>query len=317
MIKSLKQMSAFLTGEYPKIYLVAVFVLINTGIGVITPYIISKSVDDYIIPKNLNGLPSLLFFLGFLYLINMATSLLQTKIIGNVSLRTLYRIRQKLFNTLQSLPLSFFSNQKAGDLTSRLNSDTDKINSFLSESVVRFVGLFFQIIGVGFFMFWVNWQMALITLSSCIGLVITNLVISKYATTTNKSFSKKTGELSAQLQDDLSNYKAIYAFNRQQFMVNNLERLNMDNYNYGTRATVATGIFNPAYTFVGNLAQVLVLAGGLWLISSGTITLGVLIGFIVYAQKFYDPLRIVGSIWGTMQSAIASWSRIQEILDAN
>ena len=75
--------------------------------------------------------------------------------------------------------------------------------------------------------------------------------------------------------------------------------------------------FNPAYTFVGNLAQVLVLAGGLWLISSGTITLGVLIGFIVYAQKFYDPLRIVGSIWGTMQSAIASWSRIQEILDAN
>jgi ATP-binding cassette, subfamily B, bacterial len=314
MFNNIRNLRYFLSGEYTKIGWVSFFVLINTATQIITPFAISIVIDNYIVPNRFSEVGPVAIGLVALYTINFFTALLQTKTMGRISQRTLYKIRQKLFGTLQYLPISFFAKQKAGDLTSRLNSDTDKINTLLSESVVRFVGLFFQTVGVGIFMFFVNWQMALITLCASLLLVMINSILSDYALIANKLASKEVGLLSSQLQDDMSNYKVVYAFNRQQFMIDNLTRMNIRNYKRGIQAGFSTQLYTPTFNFVSNLALVIVMVGGLWLLSEKTITIGILVGFLTYSRKFYDPLKILGSIWGGLQSGVASWLRVQEIL---
>ena len=80
------------------------------------------------------------------------------------------------------------------------------------------------------------------------------------------------------------------------------------------RAQIASGLFNPLYAAAGNLAQIAVLVYGVSLIHHEELAVGLLIGFLVYTQKFYEPLRIIGVMWGNFQSTLAAWSRIEEIL---
>jgi ATP-binding cassette, subfamily B, bacterial len=317
MFKSIIQMARYFKGQQLRIYIIVFLVIFNTVVGVAVPYITSIAIDKYIVVKDISGLFWLLLGLFIMIAFGAIASYFQTYLTGLVSLNTLYKIRTQLFDAINSLPMSFFNKQKAGDLVSRLNNDTDKINGFLSESLVRFVGTFFEVIGTAIFIFWIDVKMALVLLSTCVFLLIINYFLSDKTKELNKNYSQDTGALSAKLQDDLTNFKAIYTFDQQKYLQENLITMIQTNQQKGIAAKIITGIFLPIYNFGGNIAQILVLVSGLYFVGQGQLTVGILIGFISYARKFYLPLSFLGSIWGSMQAALASWTRIQEIFEAN
>lgn len=314
MGQGLKSFAGFLDGEKSKIIIVCFAVLLNSVSTIITPYLISLAIDQYISKFDLNGLFKIIWSLLAIYIVTVFAGYFQSNMMGRLSQRTLFRLRNALFSKIQFLPVAFFNQNKAGDLISRLNNDTDKLNQFLSESVIRFVSIFFGLTGIGVFIFFINYKMALVTVFSCVFLYIITSVLSPWLEKVNKKSLAATGQLSAEVQESLTNFKVVIAFNRQGYFRERFKEVNQENFKRTFLTEFAGGLFNPIYNFAGNISQLAVLVFGLYLISQGQLSIGILIGFITYTQKFYEPLRILGSIWGSMQSALAAWSRIQEIM---
>jgi ATP-binding cassette subfamily B protein len=304
---------SYLQGEKTKLAVIVVAVILNTAISVFTPFVMAFAIDHYLLQTDLAGLLKLVFLLVSMYFVAVFASYFQAKMIGRLSQRTLFRLRQNLFAKIQSLPIAFFIQNKSGDLISRLNNDTDKLNQFLSESAIRFVSIMLSVVGIGIIIFFINIKMALLLLSSTILVFIFNLLFSSWVEKTNKASLVATGNLTAEINESLANYKAIVVFNKQDYLVEKIAKSNQDNYQKSVLAQVASGLFRPLYDLAGNLSQLIVLGFGIFLISKGEITVGVLVGFLSYSQRFYEPLRILGSIWGSFQSALAAWSRVREI----
>ena len=148
-LKSLLQLIA----HEKKNLLVALFaILLNSALNLLGPLIIGYTIDKYVQHKQYHGV---LVFSGILlamYLVGLFASYFQTKLMGSISQRMLFTLRNTIFHKLQSLPVAFFNANKAGDLISRVNNDTDKLNSFFSQSLMQFIGSIATMTGSGIFL---------------------------------------------------------------------------------------------------------------------------------------------------------------------
>jgi len=312
--ESLATILPLFVGETQNIIIIIITVLINIGTGVITPYIITRAIDVPIANKDIQTLGLMSLGLVILFIISAIAAYGQARIMGYVSQRVLFRLRAKVFSSLQSLPIDFFNRNKAGDLISRINNDTNKINQFLSEGVLRFTSLFFSLIGIAGMMLYLHWQLASIVFVLTAIILIITRIATPFIEGVNKVGLENQGALSSEVQEGLLNFNAIVAFQIQEYYQANFNKISEAVYSSKIQTNILNDSIAPLYTFVANLAQIILLAVGVGFILSGSITIGLLIGFLAYAQKFFEPLRILGSIVGSLQGALAAWTRVQEII---
>ncbi len=310
----LKSLLTYLGEDSMKLIWALLIVLLNSAIVIVTPYLIGLATDTYIVQHDTTGLLHMIILLAILYLVAVVTSYSQMILTGQVAQKMLYRLRSTIFAKIQSLPLAFFQQNKTGDLMSRINNDTDKLNQFLSESIMRFMGSFFIILGTGAFVLFFQFYLAIAMFSGILVIIILSRLIKGKVTKANKISAAATGALSGQLQESLSNFKVIVAFNRRQYFEEKLHTFNQENFQGNRASAFINSVYKPLYDSSGNIAKTLVLIYGIYLIAQGNITIGVLIAFLSYTQKFYDPLQILGTIIGNIQNALASWARIKDIL---
>lgn len=310
----LEEFLVYLKGDIPKLILALGMILINSLAGIATPYFVAVGIDQYILTKNIPGLSNIVIWLGVLFVITAITGYFQTLVMGQVSQNTLLKLRNSLFAKIQELPVAFFNQNKTGDLISRINNDADKLNQFLSESLIRFAGNIFVILGIAIFICFLNFKLAILTLFSTVILVILTSFLSPMVKNLNKKSLESTGNFSGEVQEGLANFKVIVAFNRQDFFKQNFQKYNQKNFKNMIRSEFLNSIFKPLYDLAGYFSQLAILVYGIYLIQQNQLTIGFLVGFLSYAQKFYDPLRILGSLWGSIQSSFAAWSHLKEIL---
>ncbi len=226
----------------------------------------------------------------------------------------LFNLRNSVFNKLQDLPIDFFNQNKAGDLISRVNNDTDKINQFFSQSLVQFISSLFTMLGAGIFLLSINLKLGLAALVPALILWFFTRSISPWVKDRNSVNMKSTGNLSAEIQESLNNFKVIVAFNRRDYFRKRFEEVNLGNYHSAVKAGIANNIFTPVYGFSSSIGQMVVLAFGIFLIASGQFSVGLLISFLAYIAQFYNPLRQIAALWANFQVALAGWDRISQIL---
>lgn len=315
MISSIKEFYTYIREDKGKFILAFIMVILNSFSGVITPFVIAYAVDTYITKGDLQGLGTIVIWLGVLYIVTVLVGYLQSRLIGQVSQRTLFRLRTALFEKLQSLPIAYFNQNKAGDLMSRLNNDTDKLNQFLSESIPRFVGNFFVIFGIAVFIVVLNWKLGLVALSAVFLLIIITKVLSPWVEGKNKRSLAALGEFSASLQENLSNFRVIVAFSKREYFAQHVGEINKKTFDTTYKSDVANRVFEPIYDLAGSAALIAVLAYGMHLVGIGEISIGILVAYVSYTQKFYDPLRIMATIFGSIQLAMAAWSRLRVVLN--
>jgi ATP-binding cassette subfamily B protein len=245
---------------------------------------------------------------------------------GGVGQRMLYTLRNAIFNKIQLLPVAFFNQNKTGDLISRVNNDTDKINTFFSQSLMQFIGNLSTMVGAGVFLLCINFKLGLATVApGAIAWIITK-VLSPWVKRKNAASLKSTGGMSAEIQESLNNFKVIIAFNRRDYFRKRFDGANRDNYKASIKSGIANNIFLPVYSLLAGAAQLIVLAYGIYLISSHEpamtvmgegylfFSVGLLIAYLTYANSFYNPLRQLATLWTTFQTAMAAWDRVSNIL---
>ncbi len=313
-LESIKNLFPLLRGEEWAIVISAIALLFNSGVNLAAPFIVGYTVDTYIQTKDFDGV---IFWSGVLfglYLVGLGTNYLQTKVMGGVGQRTLFRLRSQIFTKLQDLPVAFFSQNKAGDLISRINNDTDKLNQFFSQALTQFIGNLCIMLGTGICLIVLHPTLGIAALVPALGILIVTRLSSPWIKAKNAENLKSIGNLSSEIQESLANFKAIIAFNRRDYFRKRFHEVNEQSFQTGIRAGWANSLFTPIYALAYNIAQVIVLGYGIFLIMHGDFTVGLLISFFTYLSRFYDPLRHLASLWASFQTALAGWDRISDIL---
>jgi ATP-binding cassette subfamily B protein len=129
----------------------------------------------------------------------------------------------------------------------------------------------------------------------------------------NRKNLEANSDFASSLQENLTNFKVVAAYGKRGYMENYLEKTNNATFKSALKSGFANRIFEPTYEFFGAIALILVLSYGFHLISIGEATIGVLIAFVAYTQRFYDPMKTLASAFGAIQLATAAWVRLQEI----
>lgn len=316
-LSSLKKLIDLIQEEKRTILWATIIIFVNALLNLTGPYIIGYTIDTYIQSKQYSGV---ILFSGILlgiYLIAFGTNYLQMIMMGGVGQRMLFSLRNAVFNKLQELPVDFFNQNKAGDLISRINNDTDKLNLFFSQSLMNFIGSIFTMIGAGIFLLTINFELGAAALVPALVIWIFTRAISPWVKRRNAASLKTVGDLSAEIQESLNNFKVIVAFNRRDYFRKRFDEVNRTNYSTSVKAGLANNIFTPVYSLSANLGQLIVLTFGIYLIMTGHFTIGLLIGFLAYINNFYHPLRQLAALWASFQVAMAGWDRISQILSLN
>ncbi len=304
----------YLADERGILLFAALATIANSVITLSAPLLIAHVVDTYIVAKEFRGVMLFAVILLSMYIIGLFTSYAQTRLMGGMGQRVLFNLRTKIFSKLQELPVAFFTANKAGDLISRINNDTDKLNQFFSQTLVQFVGSIVIMLGSGIFLLSMNLELGIAALAPALGLLLFTRLVSPWVKRSNATSLTATGGLSAEVSESLNNFKVVVAFNRRDFFRKRFEVANEENYKTAIKAGIANNLFTPIFGFSANLAQLIVLAYGVYLISIGHFTLGLLVGFLSYIASFYNPLRQLASLWSNFQVALAGWDRVSAIL---
>jgi len=311
---ALKRLAPLLTDENRLVALAFGAMLITNGATLIGPIIIGRTVDTYIQEGNFRGvLMSAAVLLG-IYLCGLLASYYQTLAMGTVGRTVLFKLRNTLFTKLQQLPLAFFNQNKAGDLISRINNDTDKLNQFFSQALVQLAGNLFMMTGAAIFLLALNIRLGLAALAPAAAVLILTQLISGWVKKKNLKSLQSLGGMSAEIQESLGNFKVIVAFNRLDYFREKFNEANERNFSASLAGGLANGIFIPIYGLAFNLGQLVVLSYGIYMIAAGQLTVGLLIGFLLYTNSFYMPLRQLAVLWSSLQLALAAVDRISDVL---
>lgn len=314
MAAQVKKLLALMSGERKVFIFALLAVLLNSTLNLAGPLVVGYTIDHHVQSKQYH---MVLVFAGILcamYLVAFVTSYLQTRLMGGIGQRILFNTRNALFQKLQELPVAFFNQNKAGDLISRINNDTDKLNLFLSQSLMQFVSSIFLMTGAGIFLLSINFRLGAAALAPAVLLFILTRAVSPWIRKRNAVNLQTAGGMSAEIQESLNNFKVIVAFNRKDYFRQRFEDVNRQNYTTAIRAGVANTIFIPVYGLMAHMGQLLVLTFGIYLITTGAFTIGLLISFLSYVNSFYNPLRQLAAVWTNFQLAMAGWDRISKIL---
>jgi ATP-binding cassette subfamily B protein len=313
-LKGLQKLLQLISHERGNLLRALVAILVNSTLNLLGPFMIGYTINKYVQNKQYQGVLLISVILLAMYLVALVSSYLQTKWMGGVGQRMLFTLRNAIFNKLQQLPVDFFNQNKAGDLISRVNNDTDKLNTFFSQSLMQFIGNLSTMVGAGIFLLIIHPVLGVAALAPGLLILLFTALVSPWVKRTNAANLKSVGGMSAEIQESLNNFKVIIAFNRRDYFRKRFDGANKDNYRTAIGAGLANNIFLPVYSFFASIAQLTVLIYGIYLISTGHFTIGFLISYISYATLFYNPLRQLASLWSSFQVAMAGWDRVSQIL---
>ena len=316
IVAALRRLVPLMRPERRRVTIALAAVVVSSLTGLAGPLVIAHAIDTHVANGDSSGLLRSGGLLLAIYLAAFAATYLQTWTMGSVGRRVLFTLRNTLFTRLQSLPLDFFNQNRSGDLISRINTDTDKLNQFFAQSLVQLASNVFLMAGAAGFLLALHLRLGLAALVPAVVVFALTRVTGGPVQRLNVRSLQSVGGLSAEIQESLANFKVVAAFDRRDYFRTRFEAANARAYAASLGAGLAGSTFFPLYGLAHNAAQVIVLVYGIWLIASGegAMTIGLLIAFLLYVNSLYMPMRQLAAVWVSFQLALAALDRISAVL---
>jgi ATP-binding cassette subfamily B protein len=232
-----------------------------------------------------------------------------------VSLRTIRRLRQDLFDKLQTLSLRFFDKRTHGDLMSRVTNDIDSLNNALSQSVVQIFTTVLMVTGVAIVMFSLNWILALVTMVVIPLMYFITRKLIKYSSNYFIKRQRDLGELNGLIEETISGNEIITLFGKEQKMNQQFSKINERLRHSSMSADTISGFLGPINNFINNFGLAVVIAVGAVLTIQGHASVGIIASFVTYSRQFFRPINQISNLLNMFQSAIAGAERVFEIMD--
>jgi ATP-binding cassette, subfamily B, multidrug efflux pump len=280
-----------------------------------SPLLIGMAVDKFISKGDSAGLGSIVLALAVIFFLGMIATRYQIYLINQVGQSILADLRQRVFIKVESLSLQYLEDKQAGDLMSRLVNDIDALNNFFSQGLAQMIGQFFTLIGIAIAMLILNWRLGIAVLIMIPVLLLVTNLFSRMARNAFRKTRTTIGDISAELEEEISGVKVAQAFNRTDVNVRKFAERNAANRDANISATAVTSGFAPTMDVLSTVDMALVAGMGGAMVIAGTASVGVVVAFLQYVQNFFRPIQQVAQLWASAQSAFAAAERVFDLLE--
>ncbi|HLE35738.1 MAG TPA: ABC transporter ATP-binding protein, partial [Candidatus Acidoferrales bacterium] len=295
-----------------------------TPLELVPPYLFKVGVDSYIVPGAKRLIEEDAAFAGVAWvsvaylaalLLGFAVQYIQIRVMQHVGQETMCDMRNEVFGHLQRLPMSYYDRTPVGRLVTRVTTDVDALNELFAAGVVTMLNDVVLLVVMVAVLFMINPTLALAALSVLPFLLLVTYLFRNTVRDANRRIRTAIARINTFLQEHISGMSVVQLFNherrdREQFAV--LNRQHMEAYK---DAILAFALFYPAVEFLTVTAIALILWFGGQKVLTGGIEVGVLIAFILYAQRFFRPIQDLSEKFNILQTAMASSERIFKLLD--
>jgi len=293
----------------------AALMLIASGAGVLAPYLTAVAIDQNIASKDVPGLIRTSAFLAGALTAIYVASAGQSYILSWVGQRVLANLRGQLFRHLQKLSVPYHDRNIVGVSVSRVINDVAVINDLLTEGLVSILGdsvLLVSIIGT---MLAMEARLALLTFTVLPLMLLATLIFSRYARVAYRETRVRIGEVVGDLAENLGGMRVIQAFAQEATAAQQFREVNRANRDANIHARSLSYAFTPVVDVLSVAATCMVLWMGGTMVARGALTIGVVVAFLSYVNRFFGPIRDLSQIYTTLQDATAGGERVLELLD--
>ncbi|MGH7825482.1 MAG: ABC transporter ATP-binding protein [Candidatus Binatia bacterium] len=291
------------------------FLLLHTGSQLLGPYLTKVAIDRYIANNDIHGLDLMVWaylgnvLLGFLFLFA------QTYMTQNTGQRAMQDLRTQIFTHLQKQDMAFFDRNPVGRLMTRTINDVETLNELFSTGVVGLVSDLFIVFGIAAAMLWLDWRLALMSLAAFPLILYISRFYRRRAREVYRESRLILARLNAGLQESIAGIGTIQAFGQENKVYKQFQEINYGYRNVLLRSVRYNAVFFPIIEIFSALTIGLLLWYGSRLIIENAIQAGVIVAFIQYIQRMYQPIRDLAEKYNIMQAAMASSERIFTLLD--
>lgn len=311
----IRRMLAYLRPHGFKMVVAALLMLIVTGLTLLVPYLVKEAIDSYIVQSDLPGLNRIaLIMLAVFVGIYVATAG-QRYLLSWVGQRVLATLRSDMVSHLQRLSLGYHDTHIVGVTISRVISDVAVINELLSQGLITLIGDVLVLVGIIVVMLSMSPKLALLTFSVIPLLIIATWIFSIKAKTAFRHVRRNIAAVVGNLAEALSGIRVIQAFAQEDATQERFQAVNSKNRDGHVAAISLSMTFLPVVEFLGIGATAIVLWFGGRAVAADELTIGVMVAFLAYVTRFFQPIQELSQLYTTMQSAMAGGERVLELLD--
>jgi ATP-binding cassette, subfamily B, multidrug efflux pump len=227
----------------------------------------------------------------------------------------MYDLRKQIFGHLQKLDIQFFDRNPVGRLMTRVTTDVDALNEMFTAGFVSIFGDIFVLLGIVGMLFWMNWRMALVLFSIIPLIVLVSAWFRRGARVTYRQTRVRIAAINAFLQEHISGMATVQLFNREVDEAEKFEGLNARHRDANLQSVFYYSVFYPVVELVETIGLALIVWYGGGQVLRGMLSIGTLIAFFQYAQRFYEPISDLSEKYNILQAAMAASERIFKTLD--
>ncbi|MDE5868268.1 MAG: ABC transporter ATP-binding protein/permease, partial [Anaeroplasmataceae bacterium] len=281
---------------------------------VFTPRFQSNSIDA-IDQKDFSSLTYYLWWMLGLFIILSIFNFVQGFISAILSQRIIKRMRNDLFHKIIHLPVVYFDTHSHGDIMSKMTNDVDNISNILAQSLSSLVSGVLMISGTMIMMFITSWQLAILSLVVIILSIIATKLLSMGM---RKHFKRRQillGKLNGTVEEMVTSYQTVASFSKADDIIEEFSITSKELTKTGIIAEILGGSMGPIMNAINNIGFVIIAAFGGYFATLDIVSIGVISAFIIYAKEFSRPVNEIASLYGQLQTSIASAERVFSVLD--
>ncbi|HEY9076905.1 MAG TPA: ABC transporter ATP-binding protein [Anaerolineaceae bacterium] len=312
-----RQILTYLKPYTRSIILALFLMLVNSLAAVAGPYLVKVALDSGIAAGNPTALTNAVLIYLALALIQWLFIFTRVNLMARVGQMIIYDLRSRLFTHLQELSLAFFNHYSVGRIIVRVINDVNVLREFIVWAMLAVARDVFTIIGILFTMIFMNLQLSLLTFSVLPLMVLLLIAFRKRARQNYRAARAAISWVNSVLAENINGVRVVQSFSREDFNYTYYrDVVNKNNLDVNIRASRLSSMFFPSIDFLGTVAMAVVIWLGGTAVVGDQITPGVLVAFVLYISRFFEPIRDLSQRYDTFQSTMASGERIMGLMNA-
>lgn len=315
-IKVLKQLYSFIKPYKAQFYFLVFLTIAMAILAPTRPYLIQIAIDEHVTIGDRGGLLQIVYILVGLMFLQAIVQWAHTYYSGWIGQVIIKDIRVRLYQHLLKLRLKFFDNTPIGRLVTRNISDIETLADVFSEGLAAIVGDLLQLVTILAVMFYIDWKLTLVSLSTLPLMIISTYVFKEKIKVTFNDVRNAVSNLNSFLQEHITGMNIVQIFNREQREYDKFKSINKEHAAAHIRSVLYYSIYFPVAEIIQAIGIGLVVWYGAVGVLEMDLQIGVLISFIMYLQLFFRPIRMIADRFNTLQMGVVSSSRIFKLLDS-
>ena len=313
-MKVLRQLYTYVKPYQKQFYFLVFLTLALAILAPARPYLIQIAIDEHVAIGDAAGLLKIIYVLVVLMVIQAIAQWAHTYYSGWIGQVIIKDIRVRLYTHLLRLRLKFFDNTPIGRLVTRNVSDIETLADVFSEGLAAIIGDLLQIITILGVMFYIDWKLTLVSLSTLPLLVISTYVFKEKIKVTFNDVRNAVANLNSFLQEHITGMTIVQLFNREQREFDKFKEINREHRAAHIRSVLYYSVYFPVAEIIQAIGIGLVVWYGAVGVLGMDLQIGILISFIMYLQLFFRPIRMIADRFNTLQMGVVSSSRIFKLL---